>query len=125
MAEESVSQNFLENPDPQEKAVSEDDITPSQEQQALPDRLPQCLINGWRAYRQYRAPPTQKSPSISERFSERRGWVPSPRWVKRNLTSTWYSELVLVLFSNIGVATSSEPALFALRQPFSPGMNCW
>jgi hypothetical protein len=44
MADESVSQNFSENPDPQEKQVSGDDITPSQEQQPLPDRLPQSLI---------------------------------------------------------------------------------
>jgi hypothetical protein len=32
MADESVSQNFSENPDPQEKQVSGDDSTPSQEQ---------------------------------------------------------------------------------------------
>jgi hypothetical protein len=44
MADESVSQNFSKNPDPQEKQVSGDDITPSQEQQPLPDRLPQSLI---------------------------------------------------------------------------------
>jgi hypothetical protein len=44
MADEIVSQNFSVNPDPQEKPVSEDDITPSQEQQTLPDRLPQSLI---------------------------------------------------------------------------------
>ena len=44
MADESVSQNLPENPDPQEKPVSGDDITPSQEQQTLPDRLPQSLI---------------------------------------------------------------------------------
>jgi hypothetical protein len=44
MADESVSQNFSENPDPQEKPVSEDDITPSQGQQPLPDKLPQSLI---------------------------------------------------------------------------------
>jgi hypothetical protein len=44
MADESVSQNLPENPDPQEKPVSGDDITPSQEQQPLPDRLPQSLI---------------------------------------------------------------------------------
>ena len=44
MADESVSQNLSKNPDPQEKPVSEDDITPSQEQQPLPDRLPQSLI---------------------------------------------------------------------------------
>ena len=44
MADERVSQNFPENPDPQEKPVSGDDITPSQEQPRLPDRLPQSLI---------------------------------------------------------------------------------
>ena len=44
MADESVSQNTSENPDPQEKPVSGNDITPSQEQQPLPDRLPQSLI---------------------------------------------------------------------------------
>ena len=44
MADKSVSQNPSENPDPQEKRVSGDDITPSQEQQSLPDRLPQSLI---------------------------------------------------------------------------------
>ena len=44
MADKNVSQNFSENPDPQEKRVSGDDITPSQEQQTLPDRLPQSLI---------------------------------------------------------------------------------
>ena len=44
MAEKSVIQNFPENPDPHEKPVSGDDITPSQEQQPLPDRLPQSLI---------------------------------------------------------------------------------
>jgi len=44
MAEKSASQNPSENPDPQEKPVSGDDITPSQEQQTLPDRLPQSLI---------------------------------------------------------------------------------
>jgi hypothetical protein len=50
MADESVSQNPSENPDPQEKPVSGDDITPSQEQlhprqgEPLPDRLPQSLI---------------------------------------------------------------------------------
>jgi len=44
MAYENLSQNFPENPDPQEKPVSGDDITPSQEQPRLPDRLPQSLI---------------------------------------------------------------------------------
>lgn len=44
MVDEKACQNFSENPDPQEKPVSGDDITPSQEQQPLPDRLPQSLI---------------------------------------------------------------------------------
>jgi hypothetical protein len=44
MSEKCVSQNCSENPDPQEKLVSGDDITPSQEQQTIPDRLPQSLI---------------------------------------------------------------------------------
>ena len=43
MADEKLSQNFPENPDPQEKRVSGDDITPSQER-SLPDKLPQSLI---------------------------------------------------------------------------------
>ncbi len=44
MADESRNQNIPENPDPQEKPVSGDDITHPQEQQALPDRLPQSLV---------------------------------------------------------------------------------
>jgi len=44
MVDKYVSRNFLQNPDPQEKPVSGDDITPSQEQQALPDRVVQSLI---------------------------------------------------------------------------------
>jgi len=44
MADESVSQYPSENPDPQVNRVSGDDITPSQEQQPLSDRLPQSLI---------------------------------------------------------------------------------
>jgi hypothetical protein len=44
MADENGSQNFSENLDPQEKPVSGDDITPTQEQPRLPDRLPQSLI---------------------------------------------------------------------------------
>jgi hypothetical protein len=40
MADEIVSQNLTENPDPQEKPVSGDDITHSQEQQPLPDSSP-------------------------------------------------------------------------------------
>jgi hypothetical protein len=44
MADESVSQNFSENPDPQEKPVSGDDITPSQEQQVILARPPKSLV---------------------------------------------------------------------------------
>jgi len=44
LADESESRTFSENPYPQEKQVFGDDITPSQEQQVLPDRLPQSLI---------------------------------------------------------------------------------
>jgi hypothetical protein len=44
MADSRGSLNLSKNPDPQEKPVSGDDITPSQEQQPLPDRLPQSLI---------------------------------------------------------------------------------
>ena len=44
MADESVSRTFSENPYPQQKPVSGDDITPSQEQQSLPDKFPQSLI---------------------------------------------------------------------------------
>lgn len=44
MAVENACQNLSQNPDPQKKPVSGDDITPSQEQQPLPDRLPQSLI---------------------------------------------------------------------------------
>ena len=44
MADDHVCKNLSENPDPQEKPVSEDDITPSQGQQPLPDKLPQSQI---------------------------------------------------------------------------------
>jgi hypothetical protein len=44
MADESVSQNFFENPDPQEKPVSGDDITPTQEQQVILARPPKSLV---------------------------------------------------------------------------------
>ena len=43
MAGESLSQNFAEKPDLQEKPFSGDDITPSEEQ-PLPYRLPKSLI---------------------------------------------------------------------------------
>ena len=45
MTNKHLSQNFSENPDPQEKRVSGDDITPPQEQQSLPNRLPQSLVD--------------------------------------------------------------------------------
>ena len=44
MADERASQNPSENPDPQEKPVSGDDITHPQEQKPLSDRLPQSLV---------------------------------------------------------------------------------
>lgn len=45
MADESVSQNFSENPDPQEKRLSRDDITPSQEQQIVLAKPPKSLLD--------------------------------------------------------------------------------
>jgi hypothetical protein len=45
MADESVSHNFSENPDPQEKPVSEDDITPSQEQEIVLVKPPKSLLD--------------------------------------------------------------------------------
>ena len=45
MADESARQNFSENPDPQEKPVSGDDITPSQEQQIVLARPPKSLLD--------------------------------------------------------------------------------
>ena len=45
MADESLSHNFSENPDPQEKPVSEDDITPSQEQVIVLARPPKSLLD--------------------------------------------------------------------------------
>jgi hypothetical protein len=44
MADKSASQNPSENPDPQEKSVSGDDITPSQEQQKFLERPPKSLV---------------------------------------------------------------------------------
>jgi hypothetical protein len=44
MADEYVSRNLPENPDPQEKRVSGDDITPSQEQQIFLERPPKSLV---------------------------------------------------------------------------------
>ncbi len=45
MADEGVSQNFSENPDPQVNQVSGDDITPSQEQQIFLDKPPKSLVD--------------------------------------------------------------------------------
>jgi len=44
MTQISNCDNILQEPDPQKTAASEDDITASQEQQNLPDRLPKSLI---------------------------------------------------------------------------------
>ena len=72
MADESVSQDFSENPDPQEKPVSGDDITHPQEQLnpqlevRLPDRTPQSLIE-WlaRINRRYLALDQEKTRDTS------------------------------------------------------------
>jgi len=45
MADEKLSQNFSENPDPQEKPVSGNDITPSQEQQIVLASPPKSLVD--------------------------------------------------------------------------------
>ncbi len=45
MANEHVSRTFSENPDPQEKPSSGDDITPSQEQQIVLTRPPKSLVD--------------------------------------------------------------------------------
>jgi hypothetical protein len=45
MADESVNQNLSKNPDPQEKPVSGDDITPSQEQQIFLAKPPKSLVD--------------------------------------------------------------------------------
>lgn len=44
MADKNGSQNFSENLDPQEKPVSGDDITPTQEQQKFLERPPKSLV---------------------------------------------------------------------------------
>ena len=43
MTNKHSSQNFSKNPDPQEKQVSRDDITPSREQRRLPEKPPKSL----------------------------------------------------------------------------------
>ena len=45
MADESVNQNLSKNPDQQEKPVSGDDITVSQEQQIVLARPPKSLLD--------------------------------------------------------------------------------
>ena len=45
MADEIVSQNPSKNPDPQEKPVSGDDITPPQEQQIVLAKPPKSLLD--------------------------------------------------------------------------------
>ena len=45
MTNKHLGQNFSENPDPQENRLSRDDITHLQEQQSLPNRLPQSLVD--------------------------------------------------------------------------------
>lgn len=44
MTDTNSSQNFSQNPDTQEKRVSGDDITPSQEQPRLPETPPKSLV---------------------------------------------------------------------------------
>jgi hypothetical protein len=44
MTNKYLRQTHSQNPDPQSKDVSGDDITHPQEQQTLPDQLPQSLI---------------------------------------------------------------------------------
>ena len=45
MTNKLVRQNFSENHDPQENRLSRDDTNHLQEQQTLPDRLPQSLVD--------------------------------------------------------------------------------
>jgi len=67
MADESLSQNSSKKPDPQVNQVSGDVITPSQEQQPSPDRLPQSLIE-WlaRINRRYLALNKEKANDTSK-----------------------------------------------------------
>lgn len=44
MTNKRISQNHLQNSDPQKDGISGDDIYHPQEQQTLPERLPQSLI---------------------------------------------------------------------------------
>ena len=45
MTNKHSSQTYSKNPDPQGKWVSRDDITLPKEQQTLPNRLPQSLVD--------------------------------------------------------------------------------
>ncbi|MCL4562944.1 MAG: hypothetical protein M1281_20315 [Chloroflexi bacterium] len=45
MADDLVSRNLPKNPDPQEKPVSGDDITPSEEQQIILNKPPKSLVD--------------------------------------------------------------------------------
>lgn len=45
MTKKYLSQNLSQNPDPQSKGVSEEDITPSQEQPRIPERPPKSLLD--------------------------------------------------------------------------------
>jgi hypothetical protein len=66
MTNRRISQNLSQNSDPQSKGISGDDITLSQEQQTLPDRLPQSLIE-WlvRINRRYQALNQEKTNGTS------------------------------------------------------------
>ena len=61
-----ISQNYPQNPDPQKDGTLGDDITHPQEQQTLPDRLPQSLIE-WlvRINRRYLALDQEKTNDVS------------------------------------------------------------
>jgi hypothetical protein len=66
MKNKRVSLNPSQNPDPQSKGTSGDDITPSKEQQTLPERLPQSPIE-WlaRINRRYLALDQEKTNDTS------------------------------------------------------------
>ncbi len=66
MANELISRNLSQYPDPQKDDLPGDDITRPQEPQNLPDRLPKSLIE-WLALinRRYMALNQQKTNNIS------------------------------------------------------------
>ncbi|PWB50504.1 MAG: hypothetical protein C3F13_16260 [Anaerolineales bacterium] len=66
MADESVSKNIPQNHDPQKDGLLGDDITTFKEQQTLPDKLPQSLIE-WlaRINQRYLALTQQKTNNTS------------------------------------------------------------